>query len=434
MSGSATVVVVGGGIAALQTIQKLRTLGFDGVITVVTDEDQPPYDRPPLSKGRAGVADSLLPLSLQDLGARRLLGRATGLHGVDALAAKPLAVEVVVDGEAPTGGVSTSVSADYVVVATGATAVVPQQWADVGAVHTLRTRADAQQMWQSLDAVGSSARVVVIGASWIGMEFASVASAEGMQVTVLERAAHVLPLIPPEIGRVVASWAQAAGVDLDLGASVTSVESRDDGAIVSTASQEYEADFVLAALGARPATAWLEGCGLSLSPNGALRVDEYLRSNDPRVFGVGDAVERWSPRYQAWMPGGHWQDARDEGAVAAGAIIAAIAGLHEATEGGYDAVPYFWSDMFGHTLLWAGRAPSTPPMPRMVVRGRLEDAQWAVCWLNENDQLVAIMATGRPRDVMAARKAMAADLHGSPQADPRCLTDPETPMKGCLGG
>lgn len=435
MSGTATVAVVGCGIAALQTIQHLRTLGFDGDITVITDEDQPPYDRPPLSKGRTGVTDSLLPLSLQDFGVNRLLGRATGLHGVDAYAAQPLSIEVVTTGDgSERGGTTTSVAADYVVVATGAQAIVPPQWAEVPAVHTLRTRTDAEQMWRSLDGVRPPARVVVIGASWIGMEFASVAATEGMQVTVLERASHVLPLVPPEIGRVIASWAQQAGVDLDLGASVTSVQSQGDSALVRTASQEYEADFVLAALGVHPATSWLDGSGLSFGPSGALRVNEYLRTTDPRVLGIGDAVERWSPRYQTWMPGGHWQDARDEGSEAARTIMATIAGSPEPADGGYDAVPYFWSELFAHTLLWAGRAPSTPPMPRMVVRGRLEDESWAVCWLNESDQLVAIMASGRPRDIMMARKAMAADPHGSPQADPRCLTDPHTPLKNCLGG
>jgi 3-phenylpropionate/trans-cinnamate dioxygenase ferredoxin reductase component len=422
-----TVVVVGSGIAAFQTIQQLRTLGFTGDITLISEEDEPPYDRPPLSKGRDGVTSSLLPVDLAEFNVRRVIGTATSLNGLEDGSTTSLSVTVA--------GVDTTTQerAGFVVVATGAHAIVPPQWREVPAVHTLRGRGDARHMWQTLDALSAPARVVVIGASWIGMEFASVAAAEGMSVTVLERASHILPLVPPEIGRVVANWAQDSGIVVKLGASVADVTG-DIGAVqVQTASEVFQADFVLAALGARPTTGWLADSGLRFGATGAMRVDEYMRSTHSRVLGVGDAVERWSPRYGTWMPGGHWQDARDEGAVAARTIMAELAGTDVTEQPGYDAIPYFWSEMFDRTLLWAGRAPTSPPQPRMAIRGALTEDEWTVCWLDEADRLMAVMGVNRPRDVMAARKAMTADPHGTPQTSPRCLTDVERSMRDCLG-
>ena len=468
---TASVVVVGGGLAGVRTCEELRRQGFDGAVTLVSAETGPPYDRPPLSKGRDGVERADLRIDLDALDVQVLAGaRATGLEGhnagapgsaddgsapgsADGNAGAPGSAD---DGSAPgsadgqdgngsplrvtlDSASHPELPADAVVVATGASPIVPQAWPQDEAIRVLRTKDDAVHLWSALDAAGPSARVAVLGGSWIGMEFATVARGLGAAVTIYERAAWLLPMLPPEAGRAVGRWCDAAGVTVHLGAAVDGLEVGDptDASArritVHTASSAEQFDLVLVALGVAPNTSWLHDTGLPTSAKGALKVDAHLRSRDPRIVGVGDAVERWSPRYQQPLPAGHWQDARDEPVVAATSVIAALAGRTETSELGapYDAVPYFWSEIFGHTIQFSGFVPDYR-VARMVVRGSLSDATWTLCWLDARDRLQAVLACDRPRDAITARKALAADPEGLPTVDPALLADADTPLAASL--
>lgn len=419
------VVVVGGGLAGVRTCEELRRQGYSGAVTLVSAETGPPYDRPPLSKGRDGVLRADLRIDLDALGVRVLEGtKALSLN--DERPDTPIGV-ILDNAEVR------ELLADAVVVATGASPIVPPGWPQRQTVRVLRTRDDAEELWAALDAAGSTAKVAVVGGSWIGLEFATVASSQGISVTIYERAAWLLPTLPPEAGRVVKHWCEAAGVSVHLGASVEGLveDSAADGSRVTvhTATGAESFNLVLVALGVAPNTEWLRGTALPTSARGSLKVDAHLRTRDPRVVGVGDAVERWSPRYQEPLPAGHWQDARDEPVVAAASVIAVLAGETEIAELGapYDAVPYFWSELFGHTIQFSGYVRDYH-VARMVVRGSLTADNWTLAWLDPRDRLQALLACDRPRDAITARKALAADPAGLPTVDPAVLADPDSPL------
>lgn len=425
------VVVVGGGLAGTRMCEELRRQGFAGAVTLVAAEPGPPYDRPPLSKGRDGVARSDLRIDLDALDVRVLPEtRATELLDAATQSRESLRVRLDrADAEL--------LIADAVVVATGAAPIVPPSWPDSPSVRVLRTREDAKNLWSTLDVAGPRAKVAVLGGSWIGLEFATVASGLGAAVTIYERAAWLLPMLPPEAGRAVKHWCDDAGVQVHLGSPVEYLTVGPDietpQVTVHTADSEVEFDFVLVALGVTPDTAWLDDSGLPCSAKGALKVDAHLRTRDPRVVGLGDAVERWSPRYQRELPGGHWQDARDEPVVAAASVLAALAGETTTSQLGpaYDAVPYFWSELLGHTIQFSGLVPDYH-VARMIVRGSLAGESWTLCWLDPRDRLQAVLACDRPRDAITARKALAADPEGLPLVDPTLLADVDTPLAASL--
>ncbi len=424
-----TVVVVGAGLAGAQTCGQLREVGFDGSIILLGRESDPPYDRPPLSKGAPESDTGDLAYDFEALAVDFRPGTAAvGLQGASIEATEPLAVEL------PDG---TNLEADAVVVATGAAPVVPAGWQLSDRVRALRTREDALALHRIIaDETVSS--LAILGGSWIGLEMASLAAAAGVEVTVIERAAWLLPQLPPEVGRLAHSWCDEAGITVELGLPVDAVaqlppsdQAAGGGVAVRFGGTELVADAALVALGVRPDTAWLASTHLVLVPGSqALRVDQWLQSADPRVFGVGDAISRWSPRYSALLPGGHWQDAMDAPAVAARALLAGMTPGAERPRP-YDAVPYFWSVMFGHMLQWTGYLPDYRAAT-LVVRGDPQSGAWSMCWLDDEGRLSALLACDRPRDAVAARKAQSAAPDGAPWADLDALSDPDRPLKSCL--
>jgi len=379
------IIIVGGGLAGFEAARALRQQQFDGEIIMLAAESEPPYDRPPLSKGV-------------------LLGREPSVHfdlssitGLDLRLDQP--ARRLGPGEIETDdGV---MAADGIFLAVGADAI------SLPGAATLRTHDDAQQLFQLLY---PGAVVAVIGAGWIGAEVASAAAEAGCMVTVYEAMDSPLATaLPTDLGLLTAPWYEQAGVDLRLGERV------DDIAALG-------ADVVVAGLGARPATGWLRDSGLDLQQrDGAVVVDEYLRASLPMVVAAGDCAAWWSTRYQRRLRVEHWDTALHAPAVA-------VAGLLAKTDEPYDPVPYFWSDQFGHNLQFAGyRADDA----RIVVRGSTNEATWAVGWVRDTPQgceLAAILTLDRPRDLTQARRAMTA---GS-LIDVERFVDADTPVKSAL--
>lgn len=433
------VVVVGAGLAGAQTCAELRAAGFSGAITLLGAEPDLPYDRPPLSKAAVTETTGDLGFDFEALDVDfRPHTSAVGLRGASVGVDEPLRVTTDAGAELP---------ADAVVVATGAAPIIPPGWRTSERIRVLRTRADALALGQFLDRSGQPRQfesLAVLGGSWIGLEVASRVAAQGVRVALVERAAWLLPQLPPEVGRLVRTWCDEVGIEVHLGLPVESVTQAEPAVRLPQPPQptelpvavrfggtELHTDAALVALGVRPATAWLAESGVTLMPGTqAMRVDQWLRSADPRVLGVGDAISRWSPTYQAMLPGGHWQDAMDAPAVAARSLIAGLTPGAPDPEP-YDAVPYFWSEMFGRTLQWTGYLPDYRAA-RLVVRGDLEGASWSMSWLDDDDRLAALLACDRPRDAVAARKAQAAAPQGAPWANLDALSDPDRPLKSCL--
>ncbi|MFD7305898.1 NAD(P)/FAD-dependent oxidoreductase, partial [Streptomyces pharetrae] len=205
------VVVAGAGMAGVQTAVALREQGFTGTVTLIGAEPHQPYDRPPLSKAvLLGTAEgSAFDVDFEALGIELRLGR-------EVLGVRPAGHEL--DTEAG------PVPYDVLVVATGA-APIPLPGAEgVPGVHLLRTLDDAERLRPVL---GRQHDIVVVGAGWIGAEFATAAREAGCAVTVVEAAARPLAgALPAEVAAPMAAWYADAGAELRLDARVGAVPRR----------------------------------------------------------------------------------------------------------------------------------------------------------------------------------------------------------------
>ncbi|GHF01371.1 oxidoreductase [Streptomyces spiralis] len=396
MSQPRRVVVVGAGMAGVQTAVALREQGFTGTVTLIGAEPHQPYDRPPLSKAvLLGKAEgSAFDVDFESLALELRLG-------CEALAVRPDA-HVLDTSEGP-------VPYDVLVVATGAEPIRLPGAEGVPGVHLLRTLDDAERLRPVL---AEQHDIVVVGAGWIGAEFATAAREAGCAVTVVEAADRPLAgALPAEVAAPMTTWYADSGAELRTHARVERVE---PGAVVLDDGSRLPAGAVVVGIGARPATAWLAGSGIALGEQGEVLADDHLRTSVPDVYAVGDCASFPSRRYDERLLVHHWDNALQGPRTVAANII-------DLTPAAYDPVPYFWSEQFGRFVQYAGHHTSADAT---VWRGEPSGPAWTVCWLR-GDRLVALLAVGRPRDLAQGRRLIEA---GTPM-DPRLLADPGRPLK-----
>jgi 3-phenylpropionate/trans-cinnamate dioxygenase ferredoxin reductase component len=394
------VVVAGAGMAGVQTAVALREQGFDGTVTLIGAEPHQPYDRPPLSKAvLLGKAEgSAFDVDFDSLGIELVLGReVTGLRPGDH----------ELDTEAG------PVPYDVLVVATGAEPVRLPGAEGVPGVHLLRTLDDAERLRPVL---ARQHDIVVVGAGWIGAEFATAAREAGCAVTVVEAADRPLAgALPAEVAAPMTAWYADSGTGLRTHARVDRVE---PGAVVLDDGSRLPADAVVVGIGARPATAWLAGSGIELGAHREVVADDRLRTSVPDVYAVGDCASFPSGRYGERLLVHHWDNALQGPRTVAANIIGAATGEPPAV---YDPVPYFWSEQFGRFVQYAGHHAVAD---RTVWRGDPSGPAWTVCWLRE-DRLVALLAVGRPRDLAQGRRLIEAGR----RMDAEALSEPGRPLK-----
>ncbi|GAB2955108.1 NAD(P)/FAD-dependent oxidoreductase [Streptomyces heilongjiangensis] len=390
------VVVVGAGMAGVQTAVALREQGFPGEVTLIGAEPHQPYDRPPLSKavllGKA--EDSAFDVDFEALGIELRLGR-------EVLGVRPAARELdTAAGPVPY---------DVLVLATGAEPVRLPGVQGVPGVHLLRTLDDAERLRPVL---AEQRDIVVVGAGWIGAEFATAAREAGCAVTVVEAADRPLAgALPAEVAAPMTAWYADSGTTLRTHARVERVE---PGTVVLDDGSRIPAGAVVVGIGARPATAWLRDSGIELGPHGDVIADDHLRTSAPDVYAVGDCASFPSGRYGERLLVHHWDNALQGPRTVAANIVGE-------TPEPYDPVPYFWSEQFGRFVQYAGHHPAGDTLIR---RGDPAGAAWTVCWLREG-RLVALLAVGRPRDLAQGRRLIES---GTPM-DPALLADPARPLK-----
>lgn len=372
-----------------------------------------PYDRPPLSKELLKRTE---PAWLRDE-----LG--TDLHLADDVRLADAAEGLQVDADGPGGVVvrtrSGQVRADAAVLATGSHAVRPDGWE---AALTLHTAADAEHLRAALT---PGARLVIVGAGWIGAEVAGVAAANGVDVTVVEAASAPLAVaLGADVGALTVPWYRDSGVRLLTGTSVVSVRGTgtDAEGVRLATGVVLAADVVLAAIGARPSSGWLRDA-VALEPDGSVTVDERYRvpGTGGRVVAVGDLARHRSPRH-GWVPGGHWDGALRSPAVAAAALLAGPdADAHAPVP---DPAPYVFSTQLGHDL---GLYGQHRPADEVVLRGDPAGG-FTVLWFTPgSDELTAVLAVDRPRDVGAARKLFTGER--LPRVDRLLVSDPDRPLR-----
>ncbi|MDX2682570.1 NAD(P)/FAD-dependent oxidoreductase [Streptomyces sp. NY05-11A] len=394
------VVVVGAGMAGVQTAVALREQGFDGTVTLIGAEPHQPYDRPPLSKAvLLGKSEgSAFDVDFDGLGIELVLGR-------EVLGLRPADHEL--DTEAG------PVPYDVLVLATGAEPIRLPGAEGVPGVHLLRTLDDAERLRPVL---ARQHDVVVVGAGWIGAEFATAAREAGCAVTVVEAADRPLAgALPAEVAAPMAAWYADSGTVLRTHARVERVE---PGAVVLDDGSRLPADAVVVGIGARPATAWLAGSGIELGAHREVVADACLRTSVPDVYAVGDCASFPSGRYGERLLVHHWDNALQGPRTVAANILGEVTGEPPAV---YDPVPYFWSEQFGRFVQYAGHHTGAD---RTLWRGDPSGPAWTVCWLRE-DRLVALLAVGRPRDLAQGRRL----IEAATPMNPRLLADPARPLK-----
>ncbi len=384
--------MVGAGLAGLRSVQALREQGYEGRVTLLGAEPHLPYDRPPLSKEllTGEVDDATIEADWDALDVEFRPGRV----------ARKLRPGVVDTDEAP-------LDFDGLVVATGASPLrLPEDGSGRAVQRTLRTVDDARALRTALR---PGARIVIIGAGWIGAEVATAAAAAGCRVTVVEAApAPLSGNVGAEIGRYTERWYAETGAELRLSTAVEAVT--EDGVALAGGSL-LPADEVLTAVGVRPDVGWLAGS--DVHTDGAVVVDERLRTSTPRVCAVGDCAAWWSPRFGARLRVEHWDNALRAPSVAAATLLGG--------EAVHDPVPYFWSVQHGRMLQYVGYHGLAD---EIVWRGDPAGEQWSVCWLQQGT-LVAVLAVDRPRDLMQARRA----IRSPGELDRERLADPAVPLK-----
>ncbi|WP_443065277.1 NAD(P)/FAD-dependent oxidoreductase [Streptomyces sp. NBC_00536] len=400
------VVIVGAGMAGVQTAVALREQGFTGPVILLGAEPHQPYDRPPLSKavllGKAEGAAFDVDFAGLDIDLR------LGVE-VTALRAADHALDTT----------SGPVAYGVLVLATGAEPLTLPGTEGVPGVHLLRTLDDAERLRPVL---ATAPEAVVVGAGWIGAEFATAAREAGCAVTVVEAADRVLAgALPAEVAAPMADWYAQAGARLITGARVAGIEAARDGApgrVLLADGSALPAGAVVVGIGARPATGWLAGTGVARGSDGSVTADAHLLTSLPDVYAVGDCASFPSARYGARLLVHHWDNALQGPRTVAANILAALAG-EPATV--YDPVPYFWSEQFGRFVQYAGHHAGADTL---LWRGDPADATWSVCWLRAG-ALVAVLAVGRPRDLAQGRKL----IESGAAVDPAKVTDPSVPLK-----
>jgi 3-phenylpropionate/trans-cinnamate dioxygenase ferredoxin reductase subunit len=406
---SRSIVIIGAGQAAAQTIETLRRRGHEGPITLVGDEPFLPYQRPPLSKKyfagslerdrifirhAAFYADHRVELRL----GRRAVAIARDRH------------EVQLDDGSVIGW-------DTLVLATGSRARrVTVPGSELAGIHYLKTLADADQLREE---ARPGRRAVVVGGGYIGLEVAATCRELGVEVTVLEMADRVMSRVVCEpVSRYYEAEHARHGVDIVLQTRLQEFIGDDArGGRVRAAlcddGSEHPADFVVVGVGVLADDQLAREAGLECS-NGIV-VDGHCRSSDPDIYAIGDCSFHPSPHYGVRIRLESVDNAFEQANTAALNILG-VPTVH-------DKVPWFWSDQYHHKLLIVGLSQGHD---RIVLRGDPAQHAFSACYLRDGE-LIAIDTVNNVRDQMAARKLIAARI----RPDPARLADPAVPLKDC---
>ena len=384
-----TIVIIGASLAGVRAAETLRSNGFAGALTIIGAEAHMPYDRPPLSKNfLAGDwdADRIALRKADDLYSLNInwmLGQpATALNTQSS-------VVTLADGS--------QVSYDSLIIATGGLVRRLPNQPDIAGVHVLRTLDDASAL---RDELVEGARVVVIGAGFIGLEAAATATKRGAKVTVLEGLdAPLIRALGPEMGAAIGAVHERNGVAIRCGVQVASIngDAKVTG-VTLTNGDTIEADVVIVGIGVAPATQWCSESGLTVDDG--IVCDANLNAGPVNVFVAGDVL-RWPngmfKDIEPTMRVEHWTNAAEQGAVAAQNLLAT---LRNEPMQPYSAVPFFWSDQFDARIQFLGRAFATSTVD--VVAGSVADGRWCAMF-STNDRLTGVLGVSMPKMVMPSR-------------------------------
>lgn len=387
------IVIIGAGHAGVQAAASLREEGYAGKLTLVSEENELPYHKPPLSKAFLKDADARPQVLRADI---FYANEKIDLRFGERVEAIDVAAHTLRFADGGTLGWS------RLVLATGSRArCLPVPGSDLQGVYSLRVVADARALRAHAATVEN---VVILGGGFIGLEIAATLAASGRKVTVIEAQER---LLGRAVGSVVANHVAvrlaAAGIRLSLKETVERLEGESGKvkAVVTAQGESIAADMVVVGVGAVPNTELAEAAGLSVS-NG-IRVDRQMRASAPDVFAIGDVVNFHHLRSAADMRLESVQNATDQARLVARVIMGG--------DDAFDAVPWFWSDIGDMKLQMVGLIAGGDDA---VAVGHPVENRFSVFHYKAG-KLIAIESVNRPADHMLGRRMLADGFSPTPE-------------------
>ena len=400
--------LIGGGLAAANCARWLREEGGgDASVLLVGREFDPPYNRPPLSKGY-----------LQDKETREdALFRPDEWwdeQGIE-LVTGTSAMKLDTGQRVATLSTKDEVEFGKALVATGANVRrVRVDGCDLEGIHYLRTFGNSDAIHAGADA---AERAVLIGGSYIGCEVAaSLTAAHGVKCSIVMLEEVTLERqFGKEIGRFFQDTLEQHGVEVFGGDELERFEGSDGrvGKVVTKAGRELDCDMVVVGVGVMPDVMLARAAGLELGETGGVKCSAGLETSVPGIFAAGDICEWDSKIHNARLRLEHWDVAFNHGKTAA------LNMLGRGVE--HDVVPYFFSDLAD----WASFEYVGPGSGDLVVRGSLEQGEFTAFFVHEeHGHVVAALSVGRSDDLEHARRLITERT----QADPGALADESTDL------
>ena len=404
---SQTFVIVGASLAGAKAAETLRSEGFDGRVVLVGAETERPYERPPLTKDylRGESEREQAYVHEQGFYEQHEIELLTGLAATSLdRAARRVRLD---DGR--------ELSFDRLLLTVGAEPRrIDVPGADLEGVHYLRTLADADALRERLNAGG---RIAVIGAGWIGSEFAASARQRGLDVALIDPLA--LPnerIFGREIGEFYRDVHAQHGVELLLGTGVASFEG--DGSVARVRTSDgrvVDCDFAVVGIGVVPRSDLARVAGIDVD-NGIL-VDDKLQSSAENVFAAGDVANAWHPFFEQRIRVEHWANALNQGPAAARAMLG--------QDVSYDRIPYFFSDQYDVGMEYSGYAPK---WDEVIFRGDRSGGEFVAFWLRDG-RVIA----GMNVNVWEVNQHVQALIRSRQRIDKDALADVDTALEALAG-
>jgi NADPH-dependent 2,4-dienoyl-CoA reductase/sulfur reductase-like enzyme len=369
-------VIVGGGLASARAIKSYREAGGGGTIALISRDSTLPYHRPPLSKkflrgetdeeplveDEAFYADNDVEVMLE-----------TSVASVD-----PHERAVLLDGD--------RLGFEQALLASGAwPRTLSCGGADLEGVLTLRTVRDSEAI---REAAAASERAVVVGAGFIGMEVSASLRQIGKDVTLIHIGRWLFDQFGVEqLSNELAALYESKGVHLELDTEIEAfLGTGKVDTVLTRTGREIESDYVVVGLGVDPVIDFLEGSGVALDDG--IVVDQQFRTNVPGVFAVGDVANFFDPLFGRHRRIEHWSNANYQG-TEVGKVLAG-------SDGGYDTVSNFFTEVFGLTIKLFGDPRRDAEVD---VKGSLLEGNLYALYGDENEDVIGALSVGQSEEV-----------------------------------
>ena len=379
------VLIIGGGHAGANTAFALRKDGFDGEITIISNEGYLPYHRPPLSKDflKQNIAIEKLGFKSSDFYEEQKISVNLDTH-IDSI---NLESNLAITKDA-------SFNFDYLVFATGASPrLLPMENADSKNLFYLRQIADVLSMHQQISA---DKEMILIGGGYIGLEVASAMIELGLKVTILEAEERILQRVTsPEVSKFYNDFHSKKGVRIICNAKVTNLNAENQmiNSVSLESGESLAADIVLVGIGAIPNTQLADSIGLECS-NG-IKTDQYCRTSIPNILALGDCAFSLNTLFNYEFRLESVPNALAQSKVVSSSIVG--------NELFNNEMPWFWSDQYDLKLQMAGLSSG---YDECHIIGDIDAAEFIACY-GKDGYLIAVDSVNKSKQFMLFKRALA---------------------------